>query len=149
MLDVWTPRVLSVLRIFTALELLQHGTGKWLGFPVVPSFASAAITTPSGIAGLFELVGGLLFLVGLFTKPVAFVLSGLCAVAYFMAHASRGFFPVLNGGELAALYSFVFLYFALAGAGPWSIDAAMRQREVGAEYTEPNKRHSAYASRRS
>jgi putative oxidoreductase len=128
---VWAPRVLyilSVLRVFTGLELLQHGTGKILGFPAVPSFAHVQIGSLSGIGGLIELIGGILFTIGLFTRPVAFILSGFTAVAYFMAHASKGFYPVLNGGELAALYCFVFLFFAFAGAGPWSVDALVRRK---------------------
>lgn len=126
-MEAWTPRVLSVLRIFTGLELLQHGTGKWLGFPTAPMFANASITSLSGIAGLIELVGGILFVVGFFTRPVAFILSGLMAAAYFIAHAPRAFYPILNGGELAALYCFVFLYFVFAGPGPWSVDAALKR----------------------
>jgi putative oxidoreductase len=120
--------VLSVLRIFTGLDLLQHGTGKILGFPVVPSFAHVQIGSLTGVGGLIELIGGVLFTIGLFTRPVAFVLSGFTAAAYFIAHASKGFYPVLNGGELAALYCFVFLYFAFAGAGPWSVDALIRRK---------------------
>lgn len=126
--ELWTPRILSLLRIFTGLELLQHGTAKWLGFPSVPSFANASITSLSGIAGLIELIGGVLFVIGLFTRSVAFLLSGLTAFAYFIAHAPRGFYPILNGGELAALYCFVFLYFVFAGPGPWSVDALMQTR---------------------
>jgi putative oxidoreductase len=128
---VWAPRavyVLSVLRIFTGLDLLQHGTGKILGFPAVPSFAHVQIASLSGLGGMIELIGGILFTIGLFTRPVAFVLSGFTAAAYFMAHAGKGFYPVLNGGELAALYCFVFLYFSFAGAGPWSVDAAIRRK---------------------
>jgi putative oxidoreductase len=127
---IWTPRaisVLSILRIFTGLALLQHGTGKILGFPAVPSLANVQIGSLAGAAGLIELIGGILFTVGLFTRPVAFILSGFTAAAYFMAHAGKGFYPILNGGELAALYCFVFLYFAFAGAGPWSLDAAIRR----------------------
>jgi len=128
---VWAPSalgVLSVLRIFTGLDLLQHGTGKILGFPVVPMFANVQIGSLMGIGGLIELIGGILFTIGLFTRPVAFILSGFTAAAYFMAHASKGFYPVVNGGELAALFCFVFLYFAFAGAGPWSIDALIKRK---------------------
>ena len=128
---VWAPRtlgVLSVLRIFTGLDLLQHGTGKILGFPVASMFAHLQISSLAGMGGLIELIGGTLFTIGLFTRPVAFILSGFTAVAYFMVHAPRGFYPILNGGELAALYCFVFLYFVFAGAGPWSLDA-MRGRK--------------------
>ena len=120
--------ILSVLRIFTGLELLEHGTGKILGFPAVPTFAHVQIGSLAGAGGLIELVGGILFTIGLFTRPVAFILSGFTAAAYFMAHASKGFYPVLNGGELAALYCFVFLYFVFAGAGPWSVDAPMERK---------------------
>jgi putative oxidoreductase len=120
--------VLSILRIFTGLELLEHGTGKILGFPVVPNWAHVQITSLTGLGGLIELVGGILFTIGLFTRPVAFILSGFTAVAYFMAHAGKGFYPVLNGGELAALYCFVFLYFVFAGAGPWSADALLGRK---------------------
>jgi putative oxidoreductase len=114
--------LLSVLRIMTGLLLLQHGTTKYLNFPVGP-MNNATPTTMSGAAGLLELVGGVLLIIGLFTRPVAFILSGMCAVAYFYSHAPRGFFPILNGGELAALYSFVLLYLAAAGGGAWSADA--------------------------
>ncbi len=123
----WAPRLLSVLRIMTGLLFLQHGTAKLFKIPVIPMFANLNLMTPPGIAGIFELVGGALMILGLFTRSVAFVLSGLMAVAYFMAHAPRGFYPILNAGELAILYSFVFLYFAAAGPGPWSVDAARRK----------------------
>jgi putative oxidoreductase len=127
----WSPRalnILSILRIFTGLDLLQHGTGKILGFPVVPTFANVQIDSLAGAGGLIELIGGTLFTIGLFTRPVAFILSGFTAAAYFLAHASKGFYPVLNGGELAALYCFVFLYFTFAGAGPWSADALIARK---------------------
>jgi putative oxidoreductase len=127
---VWAPRalgVLSVLRIFTGLDLLQHGTGKILGFPIVPMFANVQINSLAGVGGLIELIGGFLFMIGLFTRPVAFILSGFTAAAYFVAHAGKGFYPVLNGGELAALFCFVFLYFAVAGGGVWSADALIKR----------------------
>lgn len=123
----WAPRLLSVLRIMTGLLFLQHGTAKLLKIPIIPMFANLSLTSPPGIAGILELVGGVLMILGLFTRSVAFVLSGLMAVAYFMAHAPRGFYPILNAGELAVLYCFVFLYIAAAGPGPWSIDAARRK----------------------
>jgi putative oxidoreductase len=119
----YAPRLLSVLRIMTGLLFLQHGTAKYLKFPPVPAMAKVEPMSAAGIAGILELVGGVLIILGLFTRPVAFVMSGLMAVAYFMAHAPRGFFPILNQGELAILYCFVFLYLAAAGAGPWSLDA--------------------------
>ena len=120
---LWTLRALSILRIFTGLDLLQHGTAKILGFPEAARFANVQIDSLGGVGGLIELIGGVLFAIGLFTRPVAFILSGFTAVAYFMAHATKGFYPLLNGGELAALFCFVFLYFVFAGAGPWSLDA--------------------------
>jgi putative oxidoreductase len=123
----WAPRLLSILRIVAGLLFLQHGTAKYLKIPTVPMFANLDPLSPSGIAGMFELVGSVLLILGLFTRPVAFVLSGLMAAAYFIGHAPRGFYPILNAGELAALYCFVFLYIAAAGAGPWSLDAARKK----------------------
>lgn len=123
----WAPRLLSVLRIMAGLLFLQHGTAKLLKIPAIPMFANLSLTSPPGIAGILELVGGVLMILGLFTRSTAFVLSGLMAVAYFMAHAPKGIYPILNAGELAALYCFVFLYIAAAGPGPWSIDAARRK----------------------
>ncbi|HXE86122.1 MAG TPA: DoxX family protein [Hyphomicrobiaceae bacterium] len=122
-LKPYTSQLLSVLRVMSALLLLQHGTGKYLSIPVGP-MNNASPVTMSGTAGILELIGGVLLILGLFTRPVAFILSGMCAVAYFYAHYPRGFFPILNGGELAALYSFVFLYLAAAGGGAWSVDKA-------------------------
>ena len=120
-LDRWRDQILSVLRIMSALLVLQHGTMKHLNVPTGP-MNDTALASLSGIAGAIELVGGALLLVGLFTRPVAFVLSGLTAAAYFIAHAPKSFFPILNGGELAALYCFVFLFLAAAGGGAWSLD---------------------------
>ncbi|ACI92262.1 DoxX [Afipia carboxidovorans OM5] len=119
----WRPQLLSVLRIMAGLEILQHGTAKLLGFPALPNFANLQIMSLSGIAGIIELIGGALFVLGLFTRPTAFILSGLTAAAYFIAHAGKSFYPIANGGELAVLYCFVFLYFVAAGPGPWSLDA--------------------------
>jgi putative oxidoreductase len=123
----WSPRLLSILRIMSGLLLLQHGTGKFLKFPagaVPPTFN---LNSMPGYAGVIELVCGILLVIGLFSRPAAFLASGMTAVAYFMAHAPQGFFPILNRGELAVLYCFVFLYLAAAGPGPWSLDA-MRKR---------------------
>lgn len=124
----WSPQVLSILRIAAALLFMQHGTVKLLGFPAAGP-ENLQLMSLIGVAGLLELLGGALLLVGLFTRPVAFILSGEMAVAYFMAHAPRDFFPINNGGELAALYSFVFLYFVFAGAGAWSLDAMWRRQD--------------------
>ncbi len=123
----WMPRLLSVLRFMTGLTLLQHGTGKLLHFPagaVPPTFA---LNSWPGYAGFVELICGILLVLGLFTRPAAFIASGFAAVAYFMVHFRRGFFPILNGGELAVVYCFVFLYICVAGPGPWSLDAAMKK----------------------
>lgn len=119
----WAPRLLSVMRVAAALLFLQHGTAKLFAFPHVPMFDGLQLMSLMGLAGILELVGGAALALGLFTRPVAFLLAGEMAVAYFMAHAPRGFFPILNGGELAALYCFVFLFIAAAGPGPWSVDA--------------------------
>jgi putative oxidoreductase len=122
----YAPQLLSVLRIMSGLLLLQHGTTKYLSLP--PSqMSNISPMTMAGAAGILELIGGVLLVIGLFTRCTAFILSGMCAVAYFYAHAGRGFFPILNGGELAVLYSFVFLYLAAAGGGPWSVDAKRGQ----------------------
>lgn len=119
-----SPLFLSVLRIMTGLLLLQHGTTKYLSIPATP-MSGASPFSMGGAAGILELVGGVLLILGLFTRPVAFILSGMLAVAYFYAHAPQGFYPILNGGELAALYCFVLLYIAAAGPGPLSVDRAM------------------------
>lgn len=123
-LSKWTPQMLSILRITTAFTFLQHGTAKLFGFPEVERFANLQLASLVGVAGVLELVGGALLLIGLFTRPVAFVLCGLMAVAYFMAHSTPFFSPMLSGGEAAYLFCFIFLYLAAAGAGPWSIDSA-------------------------
>ena len=121
-LTTWQPRVLSVLRIMSALIFMAHGTQKILGFPASERPAPEILSL-GGIAGVLELFGGALLVLGLFTRPVAFLLSGLMAFAYFIAHAPRSFFPILNGGDAAILYCFVFLYLVFAGGGPWSLDA--------------------------
>lgn len=122
LLATWTPRLLGLLRIVTGFLYLQHGTAKLFGAPHVTMFDGLQVMSLMGVAGILELVGGALLLLGLFTRPVAFILSGQMAAAYFMAHAPQGFLPILNGGELAVLYSFIFLYFAAAGGGAFSID---------------------------
>jgi putative oxidoreductase len=127
-LATWSPRLLSVLRMVAALLFLQHGTAKLLHFPHVAMFDQLRLFSLLGLAGVIELVGSVLLLIGLFTRPVAFIMSGQMAVAYFMAHAPRGFFPILNQGELAILFCFVFLYLAAAGGGLWSIDAAREEK---------------------
>jgi putative oxidoreductase len=119
----WQPRALSVLRIMTGLLFLQYGTAKLLKFPPVPMFKDVTLFSLYGLAGTLELVGGVLVVLGLFTRPVAFVLAGEMAFAYFLGHAPRSFFPILNRGDLAILFCFVFLYLSFAGAGPWGLDA--------------------------
>jgi putative oxidoreductase len=124
---IWSDRMLSVLRIITALLFLQHGLAKYFGFPHVAAFDNLKILSLLGLAGAIEIIGSLLLLLGLFTRPAAFIMSGEMAIAYFMTNAPRGFFPILNGGELAVLYCFIFLFFAVAGAGAWSLDRYMRK----------------------
>jgi putative oxidoreductase len=124
----WAPRLLSVLRIVTALIFLEHGAQKLLGFPPMPPGAPMpAPFTLLWFGGILELFGGLLLLIGLFSRPVAFLLSGEMAVAYWMFHAPQGPFPALNMGDAAILYCFVFLYLAAAGPGPWSVDSMRGQ----------------------
>lgn len=127
-LAVHTPRLLSILRIVTGFLFIQHGTAKFFGVPHLAMFDKFQAMSIYGVAGALEVVGGFLFLVGLFTRPVAFVLSGFMAVAYFMSHASKGgvLTPMTNGGELAIMFSFVFLLFFASGAGPWSVDATRK-----------------------
>jgi putative oxidoreductase len=122
----WHDQFLSVLRIITGLLFFEHGSGKFLNFPHLERVPDA-MSMP-GVGGMLELVGGALIAIGLFTRPVAFLLAGEMAVAYFWAHAPRGFFPILNGGEAAILYCFLFLYLFFAGAGPWSVDAMMKRK---------------------
>lgn len=126
--STWAPRVLSILRIIAGFLLLQHGLQKLFGFPAGPQpQPTPPLFSLIGFAGMLEFLGGLLLMVGLFTRPVAFILSGLMAVAYFMAHAPGGFWPVLNKGELAVIYCFVYLYFSVAGGGEWSLDRMLRR----------------------
>ncbi len=131
---VWEPRLLSISRIMIGLLFMEHGTAKVLDFPHQETHkVFDLLTLNPGAQGLIELIGGFLFAVGLFTRPVAFILAGDVAVAYFMAHAPRGFFPLLNGGELAIVYCFAFLYFWLAGGGEWSLDRLLGREGVPRE----------------
>jgi putative oxidoreductase len=123
-LDRYTPYALAALRIVTALIFMEHGTQKLFGFPASPEGSQPPLLSLRGIGGIMEFGGGLLLLVGLFTRPVAFLLAGEMAVAYWMFHAPRSFFPVLNGGDAAILYCFVFLLLVFTGPGAWSIDGA-------------------------
>ena len=120
------PHLLSALRIMSGLLFLQHGTTKILGFPET-QFSGVPVMSLGGAAGVIELVGGVLLVLGLFTRPAAFIASGTMAAAYFYAHAGRDFYPILNGGELAALYCFVFLYLSAAGGGAWSLDRIVKR----------------------
>ncbi len=124
----WQPTVLSLLRFMSGLLLMQHGTAKLLGFPSLPMFADLQIASMVGAAGVIELVGGGLLVVGLFTRAAAFITSGMTAVAYFIVHAPQNFMPIVNHGELAALYCFVFFYLVFAGGGPISLDAMLRKK---------------------
>jgi putative oxidoreductase len=120
----WSGHLLAALRVMTGLLFLQHGTAKLLKFPLTEYFKDGVeLFSFMGLTGALELVGGILIIIGLFTRVTAFVLAGMMAVAYFMAHASQGFFPINNAGELAIMFCFAFLYLAAAGAGPWSFDA--------------------------
>lgn len=124
----WQPIVLSLLRFMSGLLLIQHGTAKLLGFPSLPMFADLQVASLVGAAGIIELVGGGLLVVGLFTRAAAFITSGMTAVAYFLVHAPKTFMPIANGGELAALYCFVFFYLVFAGGGPISLDKVLFNR---------------------
>ena len=124
--QAWSERMLSILRIVAALLYLEHGLAKFFGFPHVANFDNLNLVSLIGAAGLIEIIGSALLLLGLFTRVAAFIMSGEMAFAYFMSHAPRGFFPILNSGELAVLYCFLFLYFAVAGGGAWSIDQLRR-----------------------
>ena len=123
----WSPRTLSVLRIVTAFLFMPHGAQKLFGFLAPQHTILPPLFSLLGLAGMLEFFGGLFILLGLFTRPVAFILSGEMAVAYFMVHAPKGFWPLGNGGDLAAIFCFVFLYLAIAGGGAWSVDRLWRR----------------------
>jgi putative oxidoreductase len=125
-LRAWAPRLLSVLRIVSALLFTMHGTAKLFHLPHEATYDGLQLASLLGVQGVLEVAGGVLLLVGLFSRPVAFVLSGDMAVAYFYAHWPKSWLPILNGGDLAVLFCFVFLYLWAAGPGPWSIDARRR-----------------------
>ena len=126
----WAARMRSLLRIVTGYLFIWHGTTKLFAFPagMGPENATAVFGTQVWFAGALEFAGGLLMLLGLLSRPVAFVLAGEMAWAYFQAHAPRSFWPTLNGGTSAALYCFIWLFFAVAGPGPWSLDALLSKR---------------------
>jgi len=126
-LAAWAPRALSVLRIITGLLIIQHGLGKIIGFPVYPAYAAVQPLSLVGAAGFIELIGGALLILGLWTQPVAFIVAGEMAFAYFIGHFPKGLHPLINGGTLAALYCFTCLYLSAAGAGPWSVDASIKK----------------------
>ncbi|HKW80347.1 MAG TPA: DoxX family protein [Casimicrobiaceae bacterium] len=130
-LSYWAPRLQSVLRIVVGGLFLMHGSAKLLHVPHIEHFDNVELWSLIGVAGLLELIGGALLVIGWLTRPAAFILSGEMAFAYFLAHGPRNLLPILNGGELAAVYCFVFLYFAAAGAGPWSVDQAAGRRSGG------------------
>jgi putative oxidoreductase len=130
--EQWPPRLLSILRVVTAFLFMEHGTQKLFRFPVpphpMPTPMPAHMPPLLMAAGILEVFGGLLILFGAFTRPVAFILAGEMAVAYFMAHARQGFWPLLNRGETAVLYCFIFLFLAAAGGGVWSVDQRLGKR---------------------
>ena len=123
---IWSPRVLSILRIVIGFLFIWHGTQKFFGFPA-GNPQPLDLMTLRGLSAILELFGGALILVGLFTRPVAFIQSGHMTFAYFIAHAPQSFWPSVNRGELAITFCFVFLYLAAAGGGPWSLDAVLRR----------------------
>lgn len=125
-LDAWSPRLLSVLRMVVAILYIEHGTSKFFGFPA--SMGHVPLFSIIGLAGVLEIGGSILLFFGLFTRPVAFILSGQMAFAYFIAHAPQSPYPLANHGEAAVFYCFVFLYFAAAGSGAWSIDNWLRKK---------------------
>lgn len=128
----WAPRLLSVFRIVAAMLFMAHGAQKLFGFLAAEGAAAPPVLSQMWIAGVLEFFGGGLLALGLITRPVAFLLSGMMAVAYFQVHAPMGFWPLQNHGELSVLYCFAFLYIAAAGGGAWSLDQALRRRPAAA-----------------
>lgn len=131
-LQSWSPEVRSILRIVAALLFLQHGSAKLLHAPAQAMFAHLQLMSLMGVQGVIELVGGGLLAIGLLSRPVAFILCGDMAVAFFIAHFPKGWLPILNGGDLAVLFCFSFLYLWVAGPGPWSVDALLRGSRAAA-----------------
>ena len=125
----WEPRILSIIRIIVGLMFMEHGLSKLIGFPPVPSQPAAFHLL--WFAGIIEAAGGFLIAIGLFTRAAAFIMSGEMAIAYFMAHAPRGLYPMLNGGDAAILYSLIFFYFFVAGGGAWSVDRLRSSQAAG------------------
>lgn len=128
----WEPRILSIVRIVVGLLFMEHGLGKLIGFPPAPPGMQAAFHL-LWFAGLIETVGGFLLAIGLFTRPVAFIMSGEMAIGYFMSHAPKSFYPAMNGGDAAILYCFIFFYFFVAGGGVWGLDR-LRSSEAARGY---------------
>ena len=128
----WTPYLHSILRIVAAFMFILSGTMKLFAFPMgmPPNGDTAQLMSQVGLAGILETFGGGLILLGLFTRPIAFILAGEMAVAYFQFHAPQSVWPIINGGVTAVLYCFLWLYFSAAGAGPWSLDAMLRKQSI-------------------
>ena len=129
----WAPYFLSLLRFIVGLQFVEMGSAKLFAFPgaVVPGGGTVPLASLGGVGSVLEFVGGLLLLLGLFTRPAAFILSGEMAFAYFIGHAGEGFWPVLNGGSAAIFYCFYFLYLSAAGGGRWSLDARIQRNRSG------------------
>lgn len=144
--EKYTPEMLSVVRIVVALLFVEHGSAKLLGFPPPPT-GEPAFMTLMWLQGVIELIGGLLLAIGLFTRPVAFILSGNMAMAYFMAHAQKNFFPMLNGGDAAILYCFIFLLFFVAGPGRWSLEAELTHDYRSRDRDDQGVRSAHYGER--
>jgi putative oxidoreductase len=141
----WNSRVLSILRIVVALLFIEHGMQKLFGFPpATPPRPTVELMSQFGLAGVLETFGGLAILLGLFTRPIAFLLCGEMAVAYFQAHFPHGFYPINNMGEPPVLFCFIFLYFVFSGAGVWSIDAILARSRRAHRPTPSHDRSSTY-----